>query len=317
MISFRCLALAAVAIWALPLSAQEAGAAYVGSAACRNCHANRFESQSKSEHAHALRRAQATDPGPGSHAQWAFGAGTKAITWVSQTGEESVAEHGLTYYTATKSLAITPGHATSADMVYRTFDPVATALRCFRCHSTGPVTLGVNFQVQPSEPGIHCEACHGPGRAHAESGGTGAIQNPKRLTAAQINALCGACHRQASDLDDDRDWTNAWNVRHEPSYLHRAACFRNSNGALSCLTCHDSHQPLKTAVSAYDARCTSCHPKVAHTTPIASRTCVGCHMPQVAIGANLKFTNHWIGIYDPRGSNLMPSKHAVKLQPHR
>ncbi len=39
-------------------------------------------------------------------------------------------------------------------------------------------------------------------------------------------------------------------------------------------------------------------------------------MPQVAISANLKFTNHWIGIYDPRGPNLIPSKHAVKgLQP--
>jgi tetratricopeptide (TPR) repeat protein len=39
-------------------------------------------------------------------------------------------------------------------------------------------------------------------------------------------------------------------------------------------------------------------------------------MPQVAINANLKFTNHWIGIYDQRGRNLIPSKHAVKeLQP--
>jgi tetratricopeptide (TPR) repeat protein len=34
-------------------------------------------------------------------------------------------------------------------------------------------------------------------------------------------------------------------------------------------------------------------------------------MPQVATSANLKFTNHWIGIYDPRGRNLMPSKRAV------
>jgi Tfp pilus assembly protein PilF len=312
MISSRCLTLAALALWALPSAAQDAASLYVGSSVCRNCHASQFESQSKSEHAHALRRAQPTDPGPGSHAQWAFGAGLKATTWVTQTGEETIAEHGLTWYAATKSLAITPGHTNSADLVYRTFDPVATALRCFRCHSTGPVTLEPNLQVQPSEPGVHCEACHGPGRAHAMSGGKGAIQNPKRLTPAQINTLCGACHRQASDLDDDRDWTNAWNVRHEPSYLHRAACFRNSNGALSCLTCHDPHQPLKTTASSYDARCLSCHPKAAHTVSTVSRTCVSCHMPQVASSANLRFTNHWIGIYDPRGRNLIPSKHAVK-----
>ena len=34
------------------------------------------------------------------------------------------------------------------------------------------------------------------------------------------------------------------------------------------------------------------------------------------MGPNLKFTNHWIGIYDPRGPNLMPAKRMVKdLQP--
>lgn len=295
----------------MPVAGEDTASGYVGSAVCGKCHAAQFESQSKTAHAHALRRAQATDPGPGSHSQWAFGAGAKAVTWISQTGEETFAEHGLSYYSATKSLALTPGHTSSADIVYRTFDPIDTALRCFRCHSTGPVTLAAGFQVQPSEPGIHCEACHGPGRAHAESGGAGAIQNPKRLSAVQINTLCGACHRQASELDDETDWSNAWNVRHQPSYLHRAACFRNSNGALSCLTCHDPHQPLKTAASAYDARCTSCHSKATHTTPIAGRSCVGCHMPQVATSANLKFTNHWIGIYDPHGRNLIPSKRAV------
>lgn len=298
----------------MPLAAQEGG--YIGSSVCRGCHAAQFESQSKTAHAHALRKAQPGDPGPGSRAQWAFGAGLKATTWVSQTGEDTIAEHGLTYYASTKTLGVTPGHATSSDVVYRTFDPVATALLCFRCHSTGPITLAANLRIQPDELGVRCESCHAPGRAHAESGGAAGIQNPQRLTAVQVNALCGACHRQASELDDDRDWSNAWNVRHQPSYLHRAACFRNSNGALSCLTCHDPHQPLKTADAFYDSKCVSCHPKPAHTTRVAARTCVNCHMPQVAAGANLNFTNHWIGIYAPNGRHLLPSKHAVKaLQP--
>ena len=301
-------------LYFMPLAAQETG--YTGSSACRACHSAQFESQSKTAHARALRKAQPTDPGPGNRAQWAFGAGLKATTWVSQTGDDKIAEHGLSYYTATKTLGMTPGHATSADVVYRTFDPVATALLCFRCHSTGPITLAANFRVEPSELGVRCESCHGPGRAHAESGGAAAIQNPKRLTAVQLNILCGACHRQASDLDDDRDWSNSWNVRHQPSYLHRAACFRNSNGALSCLTCHDPHQPLKTVPASYDAKCSSCHTKVAHNTLVAARSCAGCHMPPVSTSANLKFTNHWIGIYDPRGRHLIPSKRAVKgLQP--
>ena len=312
MLSLRYLAVLTFACSIMPAAGREDGSEYVGSATCRTCHLARFESQSNTAHAHALRRAQSADPGPGGRAQWAFGAGVKATTWVSQTSEETIAEHGLSYYTATKSLAVTPGHVTDADLVYQTFDPVESALRCFRCHSTGPVTLTANFQVQPSEPGVHCESCHGPGRAHAESRGAQAIQNPRRLTAVQISTLCGACHRQASDLDDDTDWTNVWNVRHQPRYLHRAACFRNSNGALSCLTCHDPHQPLKTAASSYDARCVSCHTKVAHISPIAGRSCVDCHMPQVVTSPNLKFTNHWIGIYDPRGPKLIPSKRAVE-----
>ena len=296
----------------LASAGQDTGSGHIGSTACRSCHASRFESQSNTAHAHALRRARSTDPGPGGHAQWAFGAGRKAITWVNQTGRDSIAEHGLSYYAATKSLAFTPGHASSADKVYRTFDPVGTALRCFRCHSTGPITLTTNFQVQPSEVGVHCEACHGPGRGHANSGGVGKIQNPGRMTAVQINTLCGSCHRQASDLDDAMDWSNAWNVRHEPAYLHRAACFRNSNGTLSCLTCHDPHQPMSTAASFYDSRCMSCHANPPHQVPITSRSCISCHMPRVAISANLTFTNHWIGVYDPRGRKLIPSMRVVK-----
>jgi tetratricopeptide (TPR) repeat protein len=39
-------------------------------------------------------------------------------------------------------------------------------------------------------------------------------------------------------------------------------------------------------------------------------------MPQVTAGARLRFTNHWIGIYDPQGRKLTPSRRIVKaLQP--
>src|SRR5450432_2435620 len=174
----KVLALAITA--AAPLAGQ-----YIGSGACRACHTAKFESQSKTGHARALAVARpgvpiSGIPAPESAAQWVFGAGEKATTWVSQTGEETIAEHGLSYYAATKSLDLTPGHANSNDLVYPTFDPVGTALRCFRCHSTGPVTLAARYKVQPSEPGIHCEACHGPGSAHVNSPGKpGTIQNPK------------------------------------------------------------------------------------------------------------------------------------------
>lgn len=284
------------------------GAQHAGSNACRACHPDKSLTQSKTGHARAL--AVAPDGSPG---HWAFGAGEKAITWVTQRDEETIVEHGLSYYSATKSKGLTPGHATPADAVYRTFDPLGTALRCFRCHSTGPVNLDSKYRIEPTESGIRCEACHGPGAKHVEAkGAKGTILNPKRLGAEGMNQLCGACHRQASELDDDTDWSNAWNVRHQPSYLHRAACFRNSQGALSCTSCHNPHEPLRRSSATYDAKCASCHRGVTHKATTGAGSCVGCHMPQVAASPALRFTNHWIGIYG-KGVALAPVRRAVKV----
>src|SRR5580693_4377840 len=108
MISLRCLAALAIAGCGTPVAGEDTAPGYVGSEVCGTCHAAQLKSQSKTAHAHAMRPAQPTDPGPGSHAQWAFGAGAKATTWVSQTGEETIAEHGMSYYAASRSLALTP-----------------------------------------------------------------------------------------------------------------------------------------------------------------------------------------------------------------
>jgi tetratricopeptide (TPR) repeat protein len=280
---------------------------YVGSAACRACHPANYESQSKTGHAHALVKAP-----PGSRGQWAFGAGEKATTWVSQIDRDTYAEHGISYFAATKSAGLTPGHADSSDAHYRTFDPEATTLKCFRCHSTGPLTLGPASSIVPSEPGVHCESCHGPGSEHVSSGGrTGTILNPKRLSPTEINQLCGACHRNAPESD----WTDKWRTRHQPSYLSQSACFRKS-GTLSCLTCHDPHAPLNPVAAQYDKRCVECHKTVAHRTQAASHTCVKCHMPQAAASPQLSFTNHWIGIY-AKGSYLVPGRSVAANAPAR
>src|SRR3954470_11708557 len=96
--SLRLLALFAVASSILPAAGKIEGSDYVGSDTCRSCHPARFESQSNTAHAHAFRQAQLIDPEPCCYAQWDFGAGVKPLTWVSQTGEEAIAEDGLSYY---------------------------------------------------------------------------------------------------------------------------------------------------------------------------------------------------------------------------
>jgi hypothetical protein len=265
---------------------------YAGSKTCAKCHAQQYEQHAKTGHAKALA------PDTSGAGEWAFGAGDQAVTYVSRLDDEHYIEHGLTFYAASKSLGITPGHRSTAGERYRTFDPEAAILRCFQCHSTGPLRLAAGFRIEPSEPGVHCEACHGPGANHA------AIRNPRRLSAARLNDLCGACHRMPARAGDDTDWTNPWNVRHQPLYLNQSACFQRSQGKLSCLTCHAAHQPVSRTAADYDRTCAGCHAKP-HPVKITG-SCVDCHMPAVRPHPDLRFANHWIGVY-AQSSPLRPT----------
>ena len=293
------------------MAASPLWAQYVGSQACAECHPGQFASQSKTGHARALALAP-----PGSPGRWAFGAGEKATTYVSQKDQNTYVEHGLTYYAGTRAFGPTPGHQGSEDRSYPTFEPGASIPRCFRCHSTGQPSLGPGFSIQPRENGVRCEACHGPGAAHVESGGApGTIRNPKNLNAVELNGLCGACHRKPAEPGEQSegrvavglrfDWSNTWNTRHQPIYLSQSACFRNSGGTLSCLTCHDPHAPIAREAASYDRRCLSCHPGVRHQSVAAADRCTTCHMPSVQTATPLSFANHWIGVYAP-GNPLRP-----------
>ena len=42
-------------------------------------------------------------------------------------------------------------------------DPAGTALRCFRCHTTGLISLAADGSIHWGEAGVQCESCHGPG----------------------------------------------------------------------------------------------------------------------------------------------------------
>ncbi len=261
----------------LILLARFAAGQYAGSESSRGCHPDQFAGHANTGHARSLSHG-------GAAGEWAFGAGMQAVTFVSQLDEDHYIEHGLSWYAASKSMALTPGHRTPQGD--------------FQCHSTGPLRLGPGFKIEPSEAGVQCETCHGPGAKHA-------VRNPKRLTAAEVNDLCGGCHRKPAAAGDDTDWTNPWNTRHEPLYLAESACFLKSKGALSCLTCHPAHAAMSRVAADYDRACSKCHASSKHRTAVAAGAFVTCHMPVVEPQPNLRFANHWIGVYGA-GKPLRP-----------
>jgi hypothetical protein len=254
--------------------------------------------------------------------QWAFGSGTHGVTFVSRLADDSYLEHAFSYYSDTGSFDLTPGHRTlaartlpeAAGQIFRLRGLGFTIRSCFQCHSTGPVSVSERSEIRIAEPGVRCEACHGPGRAHVEAGSRRSIRNPRSMSADDLNRFCGLCHRSPDGGDAANDFTNPWNVRHQPPYLEQSRCFRASAGALSCLTCHAPHEPLRrNDAQFYSARCAACHEPGRRLPPArvcradAKPDCTACHMPVVPADPHLKFRNHWIGVY--RGSaRLMPSR---------
>ena len=68
---------------------------------------------------------------------------------------------------------------------------------CLGCHVTGSSDIVAAQLDKPSNPGVQCECCHGPARAHAE---LAAMSPPatRGLTLKPGEALCVRCHNSKS-----------------------------------------------------------------------------------------------------------------------
>jgi Zn finger protein HypA/HybF involved in hydrogenase expression len=284
----------------LLLLAAFAATDYAGAGACAKCHPAESRLQASSAHARSLAPSNVEQPG-----QWAFGAGRQAITFVRRLDPENYLEEGQTWYRRINGFAPTPGAASGAGTRYRVFDPDAGILRCFACHSTGALAVGADGAIVPQENGVRCEACHGAAAGHAGDPAASRPFNPGRLPAGELNTFCGNCHRMPAGPEDTPDLRNPWNARHQPLLLGASACFLQSKGRLSCLTCHSAHGPVERRLAAYDATCSKCHGAVRHAQAVAGRACAGCHMPSVKVGGQLAFANHRIAVYG-MGDALTP-----------
>jgi len=71
---------------------------------------------------------------------------------------------------------------------------------CIRCHVVGYDVFGgfIDEELTPELAGVQCEACHGPGRRHAEDPDT-----PGSIQVKPDEGLCRSCHTKGQDSGFD------------------------------------------------------------------------------------------------------------------
>lgn len=245
---------------------------------------------------------------------WAFGLGESGQTYIFER-DGTFFETRLSYYRAPDGLDFTPGaprtpSSSLEDALGRRLIYAPETRRCFGCHTTASTT---NNRFDPSRliPGVTCEACHGPGAKHVaamragrKEQGLKSILNPGELKPVDLVDFCGTCHRTFMDVA----LTQAFgivNLRFQPYRLERSQCWAKAR--ISCLDCHDPHQPRVRDLASYDDRCLGCHrsgtgsaPSRDHpvkTCTVSTNNCASCHMPKYEMpGMHFKFTDHFIRI---------------------
>ncbi len=233
--------------------------------------------------------------------------------------------------TAASGIRHFPGGQTGQQVDWK--DPAYTFnTSCHGCH-VSQLTSSYDLKTDTytttwAEPGINCEACHGPSAEHnrvfreATKG-----QKPedikiiswKGFTPEQKNAACSICHAKMSPvtatftpgerffdhfdmatLEDPDFYPDGRDLGENYTYTSwmMSPCARA--GKLHCVTCHTSsgRYRFKTAEKANDA-CMPCHEKnvknaTAHTHHQEGSTgnqCISCHMPMTSF-ARMNRTDH-------------------------
>ncbi|MEO8737595.1 MAG: hypothetical protein ABI380_13785 [Edaphobacter sp.] len=95
-------------------------------------------------------------------------------------------------------------------------------------------------------------------------------------------------------------------VRFQPYRLEMSRCWgAGLDARITCIACHDPHQPLVQELSAYDAKCLACHSGgkgsstrvSAKTCNVGASRCASCHMPKVEVPeVHATFTDHFIRV---------------------
>jgi tetratricopeptide (TPR) repeat protein len=189
--------------------------------------------------------------------------------------------------------------------------------KCLSCHGRP--------SAESASGGVHCEACHGPGRAHLDAISHGksdrAIINPAKLSKSAAMERCAQCHsgfaKVYDPVPDDLLISNQVNA------LKNSECYIQTDAAFNCMACHDPHNDATDVPAKSAALCRSCHSRAAEKRaslcPVNQNDgCLGCHMPEVRKGSFV-MVDHWIRVHPEQGAGLKPLPDALRttIRPRR
>ncbi len=291
---------------------------YVGSEVCRNCHLEHYDAWQRTLHSRMLQDAKANqdaiiteiDPEvikadltkiqdklkiPADEVY------IPAVEEIQYTIGSQWKQRYLVEKDGTLFIAPTQFNAETGRWVNyheQDWDKRPWLKKCGGCHATG-VDLDQNAF---KEPGVGCEACHGPGSHHAALPKTelfekrATIVNPGKLTAGVSVQICGSCHNRGKSTkvegagwpvgyqpgkalttyydstsfaggDTKHVYANEFSKGHHQQYIdwQQSAHYREG---VTCNTCHFVHQlgnPVvrgQTREASGDKTCLSCHEMV-------------------------------------------------------
>ncbi len=261
---------------------------YAGAEACKGCHLEIYEQQMKSGHPYKIQRVRGappsypagTSPGvpkPPADKTWddvtyvIGGYGWKA-RFMDKEGYILTGKENRQFNLANTFLATEPNWTG-----YSAKHAPRKPYTCGTCHTTGWVKTGEAGPHQDnlpgihgtwSEPGVRCEACHGPAAEHAKNPMSGKPPTKEN---------CGDCHRRGEVTQID---AKGGLVRHHEQYEDLLA---SPHKMFGCTTCHNPHKGTRYQLGGYkgeDATCKMCHTNIeVKVAAKAKFQCKDCHMP--------------------------------------